>query len=214
MQTAEGVSVALRRGVGLVVGLLVVAVLISAAGMTFIWAFASREPAVARNSTLVLQLDTDLRESSADDFIRLFAGPAPASLGNVLEALRKAKVDPRVGQSCDQADRLQSPFWGKVQEIRDAVLDFKKSGKPVYAYLEYGGDRGYYLATAADKVFLMPSAPLDLSGVATYELFLRGTLDKIGAYPGSPSHRRLQDRGQHVHREGLHRRRTRRWTSR
>ena len=60
---------ALRRGVALVVGLLVVAVLISAAGMTFIWAFASREPAVARNSTLVLQLDTDLRESSADDFI-------------------------------------------------------------------------------------------------------------------------------------------------
>jgi protease-4 len=63
------------------------------------------------------------------------------------------------------------------------VIDFRKSGKPVYAYLEYGGDREYYLATAADKIFLMPSAPLDLTGVATYELFLRGTLDKIGAYP-------------------------------
>ena len=45
-----------------------------------------------------------------------------------------------------------------MQELRDAVLDFRKSGKPVYAYLEYGGDREYYLATAADKVFLMPSA--------------------------------------------------------
>ena len=78
---------------------------------------------------------------------------------------------------------FESPFWGKVQEIRDAVLDFRKSGKPVYAYLEYGGDREYYLATAADKVFLMPSTSLDLTGVATYELFLRGTLDKIGAYP-------------------------------
>ena len=78
---------------------------------------------------------------------------------------------------------FESPFWGKVQEIRDAVLDFKKSGKPIYAYLEYGGDREYYLATAADKIFLMPSTPLDLTGVATYELFLRGTLDKIGAYP-------------------------------
>src|SRR5919201_6850005 len=78
---------------------------------------------------------------------------------------------------------LYVPFWGKVQEIREAVLDFKKSGKPIYAYLEYGGDREYYLATAADKVFLMPSSPLDLVGVATYELFLRGTLDKIGATP-------------------------------
>ena len=63
------------------------------------------------------------------------------------------------------------------------MLGFKKSGKPVYAYLEYGGDREYSRATAADKVFLMPSAALDLVGVATYELFLRGTFDKIGAYP-------------------------------
>src|SRR4030095_9075760 len=67
--------------------------------------------------------------------------------------------------------------------VRDAMLDFKKSGKPLYAYLEYGGDREYYLATAADKGYLMPSTSLDLVGVATYELFLKGTLDKIGAVP-------------------------------
>ena len=46
---------------------------------------------------------------------------------------------------------VTSPYWGKVQEVRDAMLDFRKSGKPLYAYLEYGGDREYYLATAADK---------------------------------------------------------------
>ena len=62
-------------------------------------------------------------------------------------------------------------------------LDFKTSGKPVYAFLEYGGDREYYLATAADKIFLVPTATLDLTGVATYEVFLRGTLDWIGTYP-------------------------------
>jgi protease-4 len=78
---------------------------------------------------------------------------------------------------------FDSAYWGKVQEIRDAVLDFKKSGKPVYAYLEYGGDKEYYLAAAADRVFLLPSSPLDLKGIATYAVFLRGTLDKIGAYP-------------------------------
>src|SRR6185295_15575556 len=76
-----------------------------------------------------------------------------------------------------------SPFWAKVQEIRDAVLDYRTSGKPVYAYLEYGGDRDYYLASAADKIFLMPSSTLDLTGVATYEVFLRGALDKFGVYP-------------------------------
>jgi protease-4 len=166
-----------------VVGLLVVAVLISAAGMTFLWAFASREPAVARNSTLVLQLDTDLRESSADDFTRLFAGPAPASLGNVLEALRKAKVDPRVGAIVIAPSRLQAPFWAKVQEVRAAILDFRRSGKPAYAYLEYADDRGYYLASACSRILLMPSSQLALNGLASYSVFLRGTFDKLDAYP-------------------------------
>ena len=133
---------------------------------------------------------------------------------SIVDNLRKAKVDPRIRAVLLKPTGFESPFWGKVQEMRDAVLDFRKSGKPVYAYLEYGGDREYYLATAADKVFLMPSAPLDLVGVATYELFLRGTLDKIGAYPRPAPHRRVQDRREHLHREGLHRRRTGRWTSR
>ena len=91
-----------------------------------------------------------------------------------------------------------------MQEIRDAVLDFRKSGKPVYAYLEYGGDRDYYLASAADKVFLMPSSPLDLTGVATYEVFLRGTLDKIGVYPDLHHIGDYKTAVEHVHREGLH----------
>jgi protease-4 len=101
----------------------------------------------------------------------------------IVDNLRKAALDNRVRGVLLKPTGFESPFWGKVQEIRDAVLEFRKSGKPVYAYVDYGGDREYYLATAADKIFLMPSAALDLTGVATYQLFLRGTLDKIGAYP-------------------------------
>src|SRR4051812_24807695 len=123
--TVQGVSVALRRGIGVVIGLLVIAVLISAAGMTFMWALVSREPAITRNSTLLLQLDTDLRESSADDVTRLFGGSAPATLGTVLEALRKAKVDPRIGAVLLAPSRLQAPLWAKVQEVRAAILDFR-----------------------------------------------------------------------------------------
>ena len=76
---------------------------------------------------------------------------------------------------------FQSPFWGKVQEIRDAVLDFRKSGKRISAYLEYAGEREYCLATAADKIYLVPTGSLDVTGIATYEVFLKGTLDKVGA---------------------------------
>ena len=78
---------------------------------------------------------------------------------------------------------MQPGLWGKVQEIRDAVLDFKTSGKPIVAYLEYSGGQQYYLATACDQIFLTPTSPLDLVGVASYELFFRGALDKVGAYP-------------------------------
>jgi protease-4 len=74
-------------------------------------------------------------------------------------------------------------LWAKVQEVRDAITDFRTSGKPIVAYLEYGGEQEFYLASACDKVFLMPAASLDLTGMASYELFLRGTLEKIGAYP-------------------------------
>jgi protease-4 len=110
-------------------------------------------------------------------------GVKAPTVRSIVDNLRKAKADARVRAVLLKPTGFESPFWGKVQEVRDAVIEFRKSGKPVYAYLEYGGDREYYLATAADKVFLMPSSPLDLTGIATYELFLRGTLDKIGAYP-------------------------------
>jgi protease-4 len=74
-------------------------------------------------------------------------------------------------------------LWGKIQEVRDAITDFRRSGKPIIGFLEYGGQQEFYLATACDKVFLVPTSSLDLTGMANYELFLRGTLDKIGAYP-------------------------------
>ncbi len=142
------------------------------------------------NATLVLRVGGSLTELAPADVVGYLRGSKTPTVRSIVDNLRKAKVDPRVKAVLLKPTGFESPFWAKVQEVRDAVLDFKKSGKPVYAYLEYGGDREYYLATAADKVFLMPSTPLDLVGVATYELFLRGTLDKIGADRRSPPHRR------------------------
>src|SRR5262249_4691197 len=101
----------------------------------------------------------------------------------LVENLRKAKRDPRIGGVLLMPTALTTPYWGKLQELRDAVLDFRTSGKRVVAFLEYGGDHEYFLASAADRVFLLPTSSLDLTGVASYEMFLRGTFDKIGATP-------------------------------
>jgi len=172
-----------RRGFAVLFTVLGVAVFLSIAGFALLYLLFGREPVVSTNSTLVLRVGGDLTEVAPNDVVSYVRGVKAPTVRSIVDNLRKAKVDTRVRAVLLKPIGFTSPFWAKVQEVRDAVIDFKKSGKPIYSYLEYGGDREYYLATAADKVFLMPSSPLDLTGVATYELFLRGTLDKIGAYP-------------------------------
>src|SRR5262249_55995788 len=106
----------------------------------------------------------------------------PPRVGMLVDELGTAKTDARI-TSVIVRPIGTSALWGKVQEVRDAILDFKRSKKPIIGYLEYGGEQEFYVASACDKVFLMPTATLDLTGISSYELFMRGTLDKIGAYP-------------------------------
>jgi protease-4 len=172
-----------RRGITILFTVLGIAVFVSIGGLLALYLLVGREPAVPSNATLVLRVGGNLAELAPGDVVGYLSGSRTPTVRSIVDNLRKAKNDSRIRGVLLKPTGFESPFWAKVQEVRDAVVDFKKSGKPIFAYLEYGGDREYYLATAADKVFLMPSAPLDLTGVATYELFLRGTLDKIGATP-------------------------------
>jgi len=172
---------AVRRGVWLVVLLLVLAVSISAIGLLLLASAVGREPDVASNSTLVLRIGGDLSEMEPGGVLGQFIEAAPTVRG-VVEMIRKAKTDRRISSLVIKPAGAGA-LWGKVQEVRDAIADFRRSGKPAIAYLEFGGEQEFYLASACDKVFLMPSATLDLTGMASYELFLRGMLDKIGAYP-------------------------------
>ena len=174
---------AIRRGVGFVLAFIGLAVLVSLAGITFMYLAVSGAPSVPSAATLVLRPGGDLQEVVPDDVLGQVFGRDAATVSGFVDNLRKAKRDSRIKTVLLMPSSLQLPYWGKVQELRDAVLDFRKSGKRVVAFLEYGGDREYYLASAADRVFLLPSSPLDLSGVASYEVFLRGAFDKIGAYP-------------------------------
>lgn len=175
---------AIRRGIAVVFGLIGLAAVMSVLAAIGFYLVGGREPAVPSASTLVVRVSGDLTELPPESLVgQLIRGPRPPSVRAIVENIRKAKVDKRVAALLVMPAGIEVPYWGKIQEIRDAVIDFRKSGKPAIAYLEYGGDREYYLATACDKIFLMPTSPLDLSGVATYEIFLRGTLDKIGAFP-------------------------------
>ena len=165
------------KGVRFILLFIVAAVIVSMTGVAASYFLLTRGPAVEFDSVLWLRVPANLGEQAPDDVFGLL--DQGATVGSVVTALRKAKVDDRVS-----AVVLVPPatpgLWGTLQEIRDAVIDFKESGKPVVAHIEFGMGQAYYLATACDEIFMSPTSPLMLVGVASYELFFRGTLDKVG----------------------------------
>ena len=174
-------AVSVKRGVKVVIFFLLLAVVVSMTGLAAMYVMVSRAPSVASNSVLMLRVPGGLSERQANPVLTSLVGDGP-TVQSVVNSLRKAAVDARVRGVILMPTGPQL-LWGKAQEIRDAVFDYRASGKPIVAFLEYGGTQEYYLASAADKVFLMPGSPLDLVGVASYEMFVRGALDKVGAYP-------------------------------
>lgn len=137
-------------------------------------------PSVADNSVLILNVSGDLPDYVPEEPIAKALGVGQTqSFTGLMTQLRKAKVDSRIG-----AVVLDINFpgigWGKADELRDAIKEFRTSGKPVYAYMELGTNREYYIATAADKVFLPPSGDLWINGFAAEAMFYKGSLDKLG----------------------------------
>ncbi len=153
--------------------------MVSAAAMVMLYVFVGQSPTVPARATLVLSPSGDLPEVLPE----VVFGAAELTVRGYVEVIRKAKSDKRITGILLRPGSLSSPYWAKLQEVRDALNDFRASGKYVHAWLEYAGDREYYLASAADRVYLLPSATLDLTGIASNELFLRGTFDWIGTYP-------------------------------
>jgi protease-4 len=173
-------KVALSRSVRVVLVLILTAVTVSAAGVAFTWLTLGSAPVVAPNSALVMRVDADLVEVEPSRLLGPFLFPSSPTLRSVTAALRRAKSDPRVS-SLVIVPGGTAGLWARTQELRDAVLDFRTSKKPVTAFLEFGSDQEYFLATAADRIVMVPTSTLDLTGLASYEIFLRGTLEKAGA---------------------------------
>ncbi len=170
------------RGVRFIVVFLSLAIVVSMAGIAVLYLLVSGAPPVASDSVLVLPVRGGLAEHRQNALLTSF-GPGGATVRSVTDSLRKAKVDDRISGVILKPQIGPRLAWGKLQEIRDAVADYRESGKPIAAFLEYGGAEDYYLASAADKVYLMPGSPLEVVGRAQYEVFFRNAFDKVGTYP-------------------------------
>jgi protease-4 len=133
----------------------------------------------SNDSYLALDLDGSIPERPAED-LAAFLGDQRPSLRGLVTSLTRAEKDPAVKAVVLQLGSLPGVGWGRVQEIRDAVGRFRRSGKPVYAFVEYLDNKEYYLATAASQIYAVPDALLNVSGLAAHVTFFRGTLDKLG----------------------------------
>ncbi len=137
-------------------------------------------PAIAQNSVLQLQLSGDIPERPPMEvpFGPMAERPAPTVTG-IWMTLRKAAVDSRIKAVVLEPESL-SAGWGKLEEFRADLERFKKSGKPLYAFLKTPGAREYYLASAADRIYLGPSDWLNLKGMRVELMYFKNTLDKVG----------------------------------
>src|SRR5215212_8635735 len=163
-----------------IVGLLAVFVLLMGLLVVVVVMSLGDEPEVSSNSVLVLNVEGSLPDySNADELSSRFFGGETNSLSNLLLQLRKAKADKRVGAVLLDI-RMLGGGWAKADEIRDAVADFRKSGKPIYAYMEFGGDKEYYVATAAERVYVPPIGDLFINGLAAESMHFKNSFDKLG----------------------------------
>ena len=145
-------------------------------------AIRGERPSIQDNSVLALKISGSMPDYVPDDPFRRIFGGQPQSLGSLLVQFRKAKVDKRISAVLLDID-MSDAGWAKSEEIRGAIEDFRTSGKPVYAYMETGLNKDYYMATACDKIFVPPPGELFTIGLAADVMFFRGSLDKLGIYP-------------------------------
>lgn len=106
-------------------------------------------------------------------------GKKKPTMMDLLNEIGRAKEDKSIKGMILRIESLDIGL-GKVQELREAILDFKESGKKVIAFLELGGNQEYYLASVADKVVMLPTGYLMLTGLNAEITFFKGTLDKLG----------------------------------
>lgn len=147
------------------------------------WAISS-PPRVPSRSTLVLDIGGEIQEQRPISFMTAFNPQAVPVTNDYVEAIDRAKDDPRVAALAVRISPLETG-WGKLEEIREHLLEFRRSGKPNVCYLETDipGNPEYYLASACDQIWLVPTGTLAVRGMMAQATFLRGTLDKLKIVP-------------------------------
>jgi protease-4 len=158
----------------------ILVVLIGVIGFFAIASLRSKPAAIADGSTLVLHLWGEVPEKPPIEFsIPGIGARSATTVENVWSMLRRAASDSRIKAVVFEPEGA-SVGWGTMQEIRADLENFRKSGKPLLAWLKSPSLRDYYMATAASKIYMPPSDELNLKGIGFQLMYFKNTLDKLG----------------------------------
>ncbi len=137
---------------------------------------------VEDNSVFVLSLSGTLNERAAEDPLATLTGEVSENIGldKLLNAIKKAKDKEEIKGIYIEAGLFSSDTPASTHAIREALLDFKKSGKWIVAYADTYEQSTYYICSVADKIFLNPDGMIDWHGLASTPYFVKDLLAKFG----------------------------------
>ncbi len=141
---------------------------------------------IDRDSVLVFDLAAPISDKRAPaGFEEIFSGnddePTPLTLRQTIEAVDAAAKDKRIsGLFIDGSNGNSTAGLATLQEVREALMRFRESGKPILAYDVDGGERDFYLASVADTVVFNPLGGLEFNGFSARQAFFAGALEKYG----------------------------------
>jgi protease-4 len=150
---------------------------------------SEKEVTLEKNSILHLDLNgrTLVERTSEEDlvfgsFLDPFGGENTAGLVNLKKAIGEAKTNENVKGIYLNAGLIGAGQAGLL-ELREALIDFKESGKFIVAYDEAYSEGGYFLASVADEIYLNPLGGIDFNGFSSEGIFLKGFFEKVGIKP-------------------------------
>lgn len=158
-------------------GFLLLAAIIGAASSA-----ASDTKETAANSVLELKLNEPLTERGRDSKFSFGGNNSSTGLINLKEAISRAKGDDDIKGILLNLDIVQGGM-ASLEEVREALLDFKKSGKFVVAYHEVCSEKSFYLSSVANQIYLHPQGTLEFNGLSTEVMFYKRLFEKAGIEP-------------------------------
>ena len=137
---------------------------------------------VAANSVLELKLNEPLTERGRGREFGPFGGSGSTGLIEIKEAIKRAKTDGDIKGILLNLELVQGGM-ASLEEVRDALLDFKKSGKFVVAYHEVSSEKSFYLSSVANEIYLHPQGTLEFNGLSSEVMFYKRLFEKAGIEP-------------------------------